>query len=133
MSDSKGRPTRADISDHDALRAIDAYTRENRVNCDATFPFPPKVHAPFPTERLPFPEKVIEAKLYHLDDRGLIEYGVSLRTAWLTPEGVALLEALNRGGGPCAFCRKAIQGDPVVCPDCGEKACAACNFTRCGR
>lgn len=35
--------------------------------------------------------KVIERVLERMSRRGLIDYGVSLRTAWLTDEGKALL------------------------------------------
>lgn len=39
------------------------------------------------------PEKVVYAKYEKLDRRGLIEYGVSLRTAWLTAAGAARLQS----------------------------------------
>ena len=42
-----------------------------------------------------FPEKVIYAKMAKLDRRGLIEYGVSLRTGWLTSKGLARLYELR--------------------------------------
>jgi hypothetical protein len=42
-----------------------------------------------------FPLKVVYAKLQKLLDRGLIEYGVSLRTGWLTPAGERRLEELR--------------------------------------
>lgn len=37
------------------------------------------------------PYKVAEAAMERADDRGLIDYGVSLRTAWATEKGRALL------------------------------------------
>jgi hypothetical protein len=41
------------------------------------------------------PMKVIHAALERAYDRGLIECGVSLRTAWLTDKGKALLNTLT--------------------------------------
>lgn len=41
------------------------------------------------------PEKVIVSRLAQLESKGLIESGVSLRTAWLTPKGEALLVELE--------------------------------------
>jgi hypothetical protein len=40
------------------------------------------------------PIKVVYAAMERAESRGLIECGVSLRTAWVTDEGRALLEAL---------------------------------------
>ena len=44
-----------------------------------------------------FPEKVVYAKLAKLERRGFIEYGVSLRTGWLTDAGRAALQRLVDG------------------------------------
>lgn len=44
---------------------------------------------------LDVPFKVVLAKLAKLDKRGLLEWGTSLRTAWLSPEGRAALEQLG--------------------------------------
>lgn len=44
------------------------------------------------------PLKLICAKALKLADRGLLEYGVSLRFPWLTPEGKQALDALSREG-----------------------------------
>lgn len=38
------------------------------------------------------PEKVCYAAMERTDDRGYIDYGVSLRTSWVTDEGAELLE-----------------------------------------
>lgn len=58
----------------------------------------PQSRLPFPTEELiaeGWPEGVVYAKWARLDDRGWLEYGVSLRTAWLTDAGqVALVRYL---------------------------------------
>lgn len=37
-------------------------------------------------------EKLVLKKMEQLADRGYLEYGVSLRTAWLTEKGLAELE-----------------------------------------
>lgn len=42
-----------------------------------------------------WPEKIIELKLEKLAARGLIEYGVSARTGWLTSEGREKLRRLR--------------------------------------
>lgn len=39
------------------------------------------------------PYKVAEAAMERACRRGLIDYGVSLRTAWAEPKGLALLDA----------------------------------------
>ena len=39
------------------------------------------------------PEKVCYRAMERADDRGLVDYGVSLRTGWLTDEGIALLQS----------------------------------------
>ena len=41
------------------------------------------------------PEKVCYAAMERADDHGLIEWGVSLRTAWLTDKGKALLSVTD--------------------------------------
>ena len=41
------------------------------------------------------PEKIIYAAMQREDDRGYLEWGVSLRTAWLTDKGKAKLEELR--------------------------------------
>ena len=45
---------------------------------------------------LPFPAKLISAKVMHLSDRGLVEYGVSINYPWLTEEGRSALLAQTR-------------------------------------
>lgn len=83
--DRHGRPTIADIPDATALRAVMAYQRDTRAD------------KPWPYQREGmelWPEKLALAKLAHPADRGLVEYGVSLRTGWLTPLGEAALASL---------------------------------------
>jgi hypothetical protein len=33
-----------------------------------------------------YPEKVVEAKIYHMVDRGLIDYGVGINHVWRTEQ-----------------------------------------------
>ena len=54
---------------------------------------PPYPHEYFAERGIP--EKVVYAKMAKLDRRGLLEVGVSLRTAWLSDKGEALLAALE--------------------------------------
>jgi len=72
-----------DITDEQVLRAV-IKSRET----DFT---------PWPYEILEAetgqPEKVCYRAMERADRRGLLEYGVSLRTAWLTDKGKALLLA----------------------------------------
>ena len=60
----------------------------------------PLPHAPWPyellAERTGECEKVCYRAMERAYDRGLIEFGTSLRSGWLTDEGEALLEA--KGG-----------------------------------
>lgn len=70
-----------DISDRQVCEAYAAYAREHCL--------------PFADERLMAatgqPEKVCYRAMERADKRGLIEYGVSLRSGWLTDKGKALL------------------------------------------
>lgn len=68
---------RADIPDAQIIAACLAYRNHE---------------APTPDEALPYPPKVILAKMLLLSNRNLIDYGVSLRTAWPTKRGLALLD-----------------------------------------
>jgi hypothetical protein len=43
------------------------------------------------------PEKVCIAAMERACDRGLIEYGISLRTGWITQKGEAHLKAARTG------------------------------------
>lgn len=45
------------------------------------------------------PAKVCFRALERADRHGLLDYGVSLGTAWLTPEGHALLASATEGNG----------------------------------
>lgn len=47
---------------------------------------------PFTYEAFPqWPEKLIYRKMEKLVDKGYLEYGVSLRTSWLTDKGLELI------------------------------------------
>ena len=48
--------------------------------------------------RTGLPEKVIYAAMERACDNGLIDYGVSLRSGWLTNKGKALLATEDKGG-----------------------------------
>lgn len=41
-----------------------------------------------------YPEKVVLCKMEKLEDKGLLEVGVSLRCAWLTDKGKELLSSM---------------------------------------
>lgn len=84
--DQHGRPTIADIPDATALRAVLSYTRDHHH--DALWPYERDG-----MER--WPRKLALAKLQSLADRGLIECGVSLRSGWLTPAGLAAAQSLG--------------------------------------
>lgn len=53
----------------------------------------------FLAERTGQAEKVCYRAMERASNRGLVEYGVSLRTAWLTGEGKALLAAQDATDG----------------------------------
>lgn len=73
---------RSDITDRDVCEAVAAYQRE-------------PAHSPFPYEllavRFRCDQKLAYKACERAADRDLIEYGVSLRTGWLTEKGNALL------------------------------------------
>ena len=50
------------------------------------------IDMPYCYEALPYPDKVIFRKMEKLFDQGYLEYGVSLRTAWLTEKGKELIQ-----------------------------------------
>jgi len=75
------RPKAADISERAVLAAIRDFHAHKGL--------------PPPDESLGLPLKVVEAKFRKLERRGLIECGVSLRTAWLTDAGKARLAELG--------------------------------------
>jgi len=51
-------------------------------------------HAMAKNHLQPFPFKVIEAKYLKAEKKGWLDYGVSLTTGWLTPEGKKELQRL---------------------------------------
>lgn len=62
----------SDVSDMEILNAVKLGKIENK----------------FPYEILSmYPDKVVLSKMMKLVDKGYLEYGVSLRTAWVTAEG----------------------------------------------
>lgn len=73
-----------DISDRDVCRAFEAYQKD---------------YGKFPYEYLMEwtgePMKVCWRAMERADRRGLVEYGVSLRTGWLTDAGRAALKEIE--------------------------------------
>lgn len=78
---------RADITDTMVCRAVNAYHKARKQD--------PKCVVPFPYEILELatgaPQKVAWAAIVRAHDHGLIEFGTTLRTGWLTDTGKALL------------------------------------------
>jgi len=72
-----------DITDAQVCRAVQDFRDRN-------------LDLPWPYEALAAetgqPEKVCFRAMERADRRGFLEYGVSLRTAWLTEKGKALLK-----------------------------------------
>lgn len=75
---------RSDISDKDVCEAVDRYWNN-------------KQYGLFPYQELSLkfgcPEKVAYSACERAVEHGIIEYGVSLRTGWLTDKGKELLAA----------------------------------------
>lgn len=53
--------------------------------------------------------KVIERVLERLAQRGYVDYGVSLRTCWLTQAGVDLLDAQTDSWSWCSACEATVR------------------------
>lgn len=73
---------RSDINDYEVCLAVAEYQRTRGD-------FPYEILA----EKFDCDEKLSFAACERAAERGLIEYGVSLRTGWLTEKGEALLVA----------------------------------------
>lgn len=89
-----------DITDKQVCAAVNKYQEEmkplfdtNKIFGDS---FPMAEHPKYPYETLVIetgqPEKVCYRAMERAADRDLIEYGVSLRTGWLTDKGKALIK-----------------------------------------
>lgn len=80
--------SRKDVTDEMVCRAVHAYSTAMR---ESDY----KARPPFPYETLSQltgePEKVCYRALERAYEHGMIEYGVSLRTGWLTDKGLALI------------------------------------------
>ena len=90
---------RSDISDHEALAACTPWGGHENDDREPLHGFAPwqngsAIQRLQHEDRYPF--KVVVAKLEHLGERGLIDWGVSLNFPWRTPEGEALLEQLRK-------------------------------------
>ena len=70
-----------DVSDFDVCRAVAMCREDNHI-------WPYELLAEWTGQ----PEKVCYRAMERSQKRGLIEYGVSLRTAWLTERGAGLLK-----------------------------------------
>lgn len=75
---------RSDISDAEVCKAVVEY--KNTWRSGGGFPY--EILA----KKLGCPEKVAYSAMERAHSNGLIDYGVSLRTGWLTEKGEALLE-----------------------------------------
>ena len=90
---------RRDISDREALEAATAYRFQ--VPHAGIVGVPPRrastdnIASAYETLVAQYPPKVVLAKLEHLADRGLVEYGTSLLHVWPTEQGVEMLRALR--------------------------------------
>lgn len=94
-----------DITDEQVCRAVQAYQDAMPpLKPGAIFGMGPPTGAypPYPYEALAAetgqPEKVCFRAMERAADRGLIEYGVSLRTGWLTEKGKQLARIVTRQG-----------------------------------
>lgn len=100
-----------DITDQQVCRAVQDYNDAVRAlpplpsNLFVRHIFgmdPTASSPPFPYEALAAqtgqPERVCYRALERAERRGLIEYGVSLRTGWLTDKGRAVLAAGSKEG-----------------------------------
>jgi hypothetical protein len=77
--DALHRPTTADIEDTLVLRVYaDAGTNA------AAFAYL--------VEHCDIPPKIVESKIQSLTKRSLMDWGVSVRYAWVTPRGLAVLK-----------------------------------------
>lgn len=82
--DSKGRSTAADIPERMILEAVEDF----RLGKSQLTP---------ERQLAQFPVKVVMQRMSRLADRDMIEYGVSLRTAWLTDKGAFILAGYREG------------------------------------
>ncbi len=81
-----GRPWKvSDIPDVMVVQAVARYQAEGEQGAFGAFPYETMSAA------TGAPEKVCFMAMERADKRGLLDYGVSLRTAWLTDKGKALL------------------------------------------
>lgn len=81
------------ISDLEILEAVQAFNEANRRDWRTSV-------TPEVALAGKYPEKLILRKMEVLDQRGFLDYGVSLRTAWLTDRGKAYLAKLQGAGHP---------------------------------
>ncbi len=78
---------RRDVSELDILQAVRATRQSKSVYIPNQAPYISLAHK--------YPVKLIMARMHQLNDQGLLDYGVSLRTAWLTKIGEQRLSELE--------------------------------------
>lgn len=79
---------RSDISDKEVCEAVAYYQKMIHARLDTDFPYE------MLAKKFGCSEKVAFSACERADEHGLIEYGVSLRTGWLTDKGKALLDSM---------------------------------------
>lgn len=86
----KGKPKVADVTTLAVLQAYDRLDRRRKVS--TTYPWPTEEL----TDQFQCHGKVTDGAIVREVNRGYIEYGVTMRSGWLTREGKAkLAELLN--------------------------------------
>ena len=79
--------SRKDITDKMVCEAYAESKRQREVGLTKTYWFPYEILSLWTGE----PQKVCYRATQRANDRRLIDYGVSLRTGWLTNKGIELL------------------------------------------
>lgn len=83
--------SRKDVTDVMVCHAVAEYQAAIRAGRHALYPYQALA------AQTGQPEKVCWRAIERADQRGLLEWGVSLRTAWLTEAGQSLLAAKEAG------------------------------------
>jgi hypothetical protein len=86
----ESRMKRSDIPEIEVLTACAAFHSGGSVGAISSL-------SPGEVLAKRYPEKVVAARMQQLVDMGLLEYGVSLRTAWLSDAGKKRLVDAGQG------------------------------------